>query len=98
MNEYLVEMMLPELLTEDFLMKIPEHRMIINKYMSEGIITSYALAEDRSKIWATINADSELELMNIINSFPLRNSLKVHTFPLAFYNRMHLARPQFSLN
>jgi hypothetical protein len=51
MEQYLVEIFLPEF-TEEFFELVPAQREYIDKCMADGFIRSYSLAADRSKLWS----------------------------------------------
>ena len=60
---YMVEFELPETLTEEFLALIPQQRYMINNLLAAGTMKAYSLAMDRSKLWAVLAADSEIEYL-----------------------------------
>jgi hypothetical protein len=98
MNQYLVDFDLPEELDEEFISLIPDQRTQIDELMSNGIILSYALAFDRSKVWATINAESMDEVEEIINSLPLIHLMEAVVYELEFYTATGNGLPAISLN
>ena len=93
----MVELDLPATLTEDFLALIPKQRYVINELLAEGTIRSYALALDRSMLWAVIEADSEFEVMEILEQMPLSNYMEPHITELFFHNSPEFIHA-FSLN
>lgn len=94
---FMVEFELPATMSEEFMALIPRHRYVINQMLVEGIIQSYCLALDRSRVWAIINADSEEALMNEIDRMPLANYMTPYISELMFHNTAS-AVMQFSLN
>jgi hypothetical protein len=98
MNQYIVDFEIPADLSEEFISLIPKHREHIDELMGTGLVLSYALSLDQSKVWATINADSESEVMSIIASFPLINFMSATVYELAFYNATGNGLPAISLN
>ena len=97
MEQYLVEMFLPEM-TEEFISLIPDQRSYINNCMSKGTIHSYSLSADRSKVWIVFNTKTELEMKRILNRFPIISMVTYTAYPLMFHNSMELMIPAMSLN
>ncbi|MBS1622533.1 MAG: hypothetical protein JSS76_08755 [Bacteroidetes bacterium] len=97
MDQYLVEMSLPEF-TEEFVELIPAQRAYVNECMVKGSILSYSLAEDRSKLWVVFAAKSRVEMLKVLHKFPVIRFVKVKTYPLMFHNSMELMLPAISLN
>lgn len=93
----MVEFELPHTLTEEFLALIPQQRYMINNLLAEGTLKAYSLAMDRSKLWAVLSADSELEAMEIVSQMPLADYMIPNLSELMFYNGAELML-QFSLN
>ena len=89
MEQYLVEMFLPEF-TEEFVELIPAQREYIDKCLSQGSIRSYSLAGDRSKLWIVFTAKSEMEMKRILNRFPVIRMVTYKSYPLMFHNSMEL--------
>lgn len=98
MNQFIVDFEIPEELSDEFIALIPKHRAHINNLMDNGLVLSYALSLDRSKVWATINAESEHEVEDIIATFPLINYMQATVYELEFYNATGSGLPAISLN
>jgi muconolactone delta-isomerase len=77
---------------------VPQHRVEINRLMSEGVITDYALAEDRSRLWAVIRAEDESEVYDTLATLPLRKFMQPEVHELMFHNKAFVQFPAFSLN
>ena len=97
-QQFLVEVELPENPDPNFFELIPEQRLQINKMMSEGKIISYTLSQDRQKLWCIFNAESEFDVMSMLAEFPLFDYMKSQIFPLMFHNSVLLSMPAFSKN
>ena len=97
MEQYLVEIFLPEF-TEEFFELVPAQREYINQCMSKGSIRSYSLAADRSKLWVMFTTASEAEMLKILNRFPIIKWINYKTYPLMFHNSMEMMIPAISLN
>lgn len=96
--QFMVDFTLPEMLTEEFMGLIPLQRAKVNRLFREGKLINYALSLENSKMWAVLNANSELEVMEIIAEMPLTKFMKVKVSMLTFYNSLSEEMPVFSLN
>ena len=50
---------------------IPRQRAMVEQLIDAGVIITYTLAADRSKLWIVMQADNESELMTYIDSLPM---------------------------
>ena len=98
MNQFMVEMNLPEHIDDEFIGLIPSHRAHINRLLARGIVLSYSLSLDRKKIWTVITGRNEAEIERILQNFPIINWLSYDIHELAFNNNMTQILPKFSLN
>ncbi|WP_221389713.1 muconolactone Delta-isomerase family protein [Dyadobacter sp. NIV53] len=98
MSQYMVEIHLPAVMSEDFTAKIPAQRKKINEMMEQGRMMSYALSEDYSKLWCVVKAESEFEVMSLVSEFPLIDFMDPKISKLLFNNVVALRLPMFSLN
>lgn len=98
MNDYMINIDLPKILTPHFIALIPEQRDLVNKLMLEKVITSYSLTADRAKLWITLTSASEEQVIQLMNTFPLIEYMKYKIQPLALHNSISYSLPQFSLN
>lgn len=96
-KQYMVEFDVPREITEDMARLIPAHRNYINYLLAEGKLKSYALAADRSGLWAIMVAESEFEVLEMIARMPLADYLTPHIKELMFHNSSEQVM-QFSLN
>ena len=96
--EYMVEVDLPLPFEKEFILLIPRQRNVINKMMSERIISSYAVSLEEGKIWTTIFAETADDVADILMEFPIINYIDYKISKLVFHNSLNLALPQFSLN
>lgn len=97
MSQFMVDISLPKYFDEDFVSLIPRQRLHIDKLMSENVIKSYALSLDRMKLWATVSAETEEEVIQILHAFPLYEWIEYEIIPLMFYLQ-HMQIPAISLN
>ena len=96
--QYMVDFTLPKILSEEFLRRIPHQRAKVNKLFREGKLINYALSLDNSKMWAVINANSELDVLELITELPLTRFMKIHISMLTFFNSVDTEVPVFSNN
>ena len=98
MYEYMVEADLPIPFDEHFMSLIPRQRAVVNKMLNEGIITSYAVSIEKGRMWTTIVAENELELVQILSEWPIISHIDYKINKLAFHNSASFAVPKFSEN
>ncbi len=94
----MVIMKLPQLLTEEFLRQIPEHRKKVDRLLTKGLITSYSLSLDRSTLWATIPASNENSVVTVLSSLPLTKYMNMEIIELAFNLNARISQTAISLN
>ncbi len=98
MTHFIADIDLVSPYSEDFITLIPFQREKIDAMMGEGIIVSYSLSLDRSKLWVTFIAESEEEVYDYIGSFPLIEFMEPTVHELAFHNSISNNFPVISLN
>jgi len=98
MKQFMADISLPSVITQDFLALIPLQRLQVGILFKSGRLTSYALSLDRSKLWAIFIGNSEEEVLNIIDIFPLRSYMDVRLYELAFVEQPLFQFPIHSLN
>lgn len=96
--QYMVDFTLPEILTEEFMSVIPYQRAAVNRLFLENRLVTYALSLEKSKLWAIFNAESEIEVMDMIADMPLTPYLSVDISILTFHNTTEPEMPFFSMN
>jgi len=96
--EYMVTFDLPKYFDEEFTLLIPAQRAVVNKLMKGGVLTSYAVSLESSKLWVTMIAESDDEVKEIISGFPIIDKVSYIISKLAFRNTVNSLVPQFSLN
>jgi len=98
MKQYMVDIDLPDTITEEFMTLIPQQREQVNKLMLEGKINSYTLSMDRTKLWIILSAKSDGDVFRLLATFPMRRFMDAKIVELAFHNTITTAFPQISLN
>ena len=98
MDQYMIDVNLPNYFDEQFISLIPSQRLLVDKLMQQGILESYCLSINHSKLWITINSKSDSNVETIMKSFPLIKYMKYTIFKLAFHNQANFKFPNLSLN
>ena len=98
MQQYMVDITLPENMTEDFIQLIPAQRSFINKMFERGIITSYSLNLDRSKLWVTFYSATPEDVERVLRKFPIAEYITYQMHELMFHNSLSTMLPAVSLN
>lgn len=95
---FLVHITLPEIFTPEFYKLIPAQRSLINNLLEKRTLLNYSLDIDRQNVWATIEAISEQEVMDILSTFPIIKHVKVDIHELAFHDSAPIGLPDLILN
>ena len=98
MNQFMVEVKLPESMTQEFMLLIPQQREFIDEMFNSGVISNYTLAMDRSKLWVTFVAQNVREVRQILDDFPIAEHIEYTIHQLAFSNSASAIIPEISLN
>lgn len=97
-NDYMADISLPGNPPPEFISRIPSQRAYVDELMQQGVITSYCLSRDRSKLWVTLRAPSEEEVIRVVTKFPLIRWMEVEIQQLMFRDAGVAALPSFSMN
>jgi hypothetical protein len=98
MNNFMIDIELPEVTGDDFIQLIPYQRATISKMMKRGIISQYSLSSDRRKLWVVMNAESIKDVKINLHSFPIYNYIKFRIYSLLFHESNSMVTPHFWLN
>lgn len=98
MGVYIAHIILPEVFTQRFYELIPKQRSLVNKLLEQRVILSYSLDMDRKNVWAFIEAENELKVMDVLSSFPIIKDVKVTIQELAFLDIAPTHLPELILN
>lgn len=96
--QYMVDFTMPNILSDRFTNRIPEQRLVVNQYFSEGKLVSYCVSLEKSKVWAVFNAETEEEVEGLITALPLTRFMTYEICTLTFYNVVTSKVPHFSVN
>jgi muconolactone delta-isomerase len=94
----MINIKLPDELTNEFILLIPQQRAHINELMDRGKVLQYSLANDRSHLWVIILAESEIKAMDVLATFPLINYMLPEIHELAFHNSVSNELPKLIMN
>lgn len=98
MNEYMIVVIFPSQLNEEFISRIPEQRAEVNRLMEKGVLTSYSLSSDRKILWITMLAASREAAEEVLKIMPLYKFMKYEVVELLFHNNPIYAPMHFSMN
>jgi muconolactone delta-isomerase len=98
MNTFMASITMPDFKDSEFLSLIPKERLHIDRLMEKGIISTYTLSADRTRLWVTINAESLDDTRTIVDAFPLRKFMAVEITELTFHHSASLTMPTMSMN
>ncbi len=89
---------LPEVWTPNLAAVIPAQRLLINKLLAEGVVQSYSVSADRTKVWMVLTVDNDQYAVDeVISSFPILPYVDYSWEPLLFTNDSSSVM-HFSLN
>ena len=98
MNQYMIEISLPEQVTQEFVRLIPDQRAQVNRLFEEGSIRCYSLSLDRAQLWAVMIAPSVQDIEEILDTFPIMPYCTFHVHELMFHDMATQELPRISLN
>ena len=76
---------------------VPRQRLIVDRLFDQGVLITYTLAADRSRLWAVFQADSESELLSYIDSLPMTR-FSDYTYNEIMFHDSSQFIPSISLN
>jgi hypothetical protein len=97
MAVFIVESDIPEI-TPAFMALISEHMLVVQRLFNEEKILTYAVSQDRTRWWCHIEAEDEMEVMEILGQMPIMPYLRPKIHDLMFYNTTEFGLPKISLN
>ena len=98
MNQYMIEVRLPEDFSPEMMALIPAQRAVVSQMMRKGRLRSYTLSADRRRLWLVLLANDEQHIAKIINAFPLADYMVYDVQILMFHNSIGEQLPAISLN
>lgn len=97
-HRFMVNFTMPPELPDHFLELLPYQEVMVDRYLLEGKLVNYALSLEEGKLWAVFNANSELEVLEMIVDFPLTAFMQVEISLLTRYQAPEHGPQGFSLN
>jgi len=92
---YLVELELGS----NFAEEIDSYTLQMNRCLADGKIQTFGIAQDNSRVWATLLADDEMEAWEIVSALPIEGLFDPIVTPLSTYNQsLDLQFPVICLN
>jgi hypothetical protein len=98
MKQFIVSSRLPEEFSQEFLSLIPLQRSTVNRLMSKGVILTYSVAADRTRLWVTLEAESEVDVIHVLSELPLIRFMRPEISELMFHHNLSFMLPHPSLN
>jgi hypothetical protein len=83
---------------EEFMSFVPEHRKLIEKWIDNGIVESYAVSLESMTSWITFNASSKEQVNTYLKKSPLKKYWTVNIDELFVYDSSSTRLPGLSLN
>ncbi|MFK8057955.1 MAG: hypothetical protein AB8F78_17645 [Saprospiraceae bacterium] len=78
---------LPEEWPTGLINAIPAQRLIVNKLLATGVIQSYSVSADRTKVWMVLVVeDDQFAVDQVISTFPILDFVEYQWEPLLFTN------------
>lgn len=98
MNEFMVEIKLPNDMNQEFLSLIPAQRVAVDRFMQMGKILGFSFSLESRKLWIISSVETENEVRSMISQFPIFGYITYEINKLTFHVTSALTFPQISLN
>lgn len=98
MKQFYIDIKLPSEFSEKFIKHIPEQHEQIESLMESGVIRSYGLSSDQSKLYMVLNADDNQKVDEILQGLKLFEYFDPDVVELMFYKEAPDQFPVISLN
>lgn len=82
MNYFMVNIILPEEVDDEFILLLPEQKVFVKSLMSKGLITSYSLSDDRSRLWVIFKGREQNHVRGLLSCFPIIEKVIYEIVPL----------------
>lgn len=97
-NYFMVNIILPEEIDDEFISLVPAQKLFVEKLMQMGLITSYSLADDRSKLWVIFKEEERDRVRGLVSCFPIIDKVIYEIVPLKSHQDNSKIIRSFSLN
>ena len=98
MTNFIVEIFLPQIQDDYFFKLIPAHRKMVDELIDNGIISSYCVNTNRTKVWIIFNCENENQLKNYIKKLPIYNRVTFEIHDLLIADGEVFRFPKLNLN
>jgi len=82
----------------DFYLQVAAQRDMVLDMMDKGVILSYGLSDDSSKLWLVAVGKDIGEVRELTEQFPLFKYMTFKIVPLMFFSNSTHKLPELSLN
>lgn len=93
----MVEFIIPDPIPDFIFDMLPEQHEAVIKLFHSGELLTYTLSQDRTKLWAIFMADSESEIIHIIDKLPMSQYFQYDYKEVMFHDSIQFF-PAVSLN
>lgn len=94
----MIEVTMPKNPPSEFYQLVGPQRDAVVDLMDKGVILSYGLSEDRSRLWIVAVAGNKEEINALTEKFPMFKYMTFSIEPMMFYNNSKHKLPELSLN
>ena len=98
MEMFMVEIVLPYYKDEEFMALIPRQREQIGTLLQTGIITSFSLNQERTKIWLVMAAQNEDSAQKVIEQLTMFKFMEIELQSLLAFDRAAFSLPPLVMN
>jgi muconolactone delta-isomerase len=82
----MITVALPGTFTPELSSLIPPQRAYINKLMGRGIVSTYTLSADRTKLWIIMFGEDMEEIEECLSKFPMQRYMDAEIDEVMFHN------------
>ncbi len=98
MENFMVEISLPEIQDEQFFNLIPKHRILINDMIENGLIQQYIINAARTKGWILFNCKNKNEVVSALQKMPIFHLIKFKIHEIMIADGELYRLPKMNLN
>ncbi len=98
LDVFQVHIILPEIFSTRFAALIPQQYEKVNELLEKRVILNYALDMARTNLWVTIQAKDQIEVMDVLATFPIIKYVKLEIHELAFFDSAPIGLPELIMN
>lgn len=97
MSYFMVDISLPEI-DDEFMSLLPAQKRFVEKLIENGMVMSYSLASDRSKLWVIFKGEEVHHIRGLLACFPIIDKVTYNIVPLISHQNSKTKIRSFSLN